>query len=94
MMAALLMNADYMVAAESTREAPGATVSGELTLIAVDDQELDAIYGKGYQLQIFRPEAALPVILWDEGKRKGRIQEIRSTVISSGHSNLQGARLR
>lgn len=88
MMAALLMNVGHTLAAESAKDAPQATVLGELTLIVVDDKELNTIYGKGYHLQLFRPEAAMPVILWDEGKRKGRIQEIRPNVVSSGHSDI------
>lgn len=88
MMVLLLTNACHAVAAESAKETPAATVLGELTLKVVDDKELDAIYGKGYPVQIFRPEAAMPVILWDEGKRKGRIQEIRSTVVSGDHCDI------
>lgn len=88
MMAALLTNVCHAVAAEPAKEMPPVTVLGELTLNVVDDKELNAISGKGYHVQMFRPEVALPVILWDEGKRKGRIQEIRSNVVSSGHSDI------
>lgn len=84
--AGLFLSAGQVVAAQVIQEVRPTTELGSVLILdVVDDSELGAIYGKGYQGKILRTEVAVPVILWDEGKRKIRINEIRSDGVIHGN---------
>jgi len=85
-MAGLLMNAWQASADENEKEPTGWGVGATTT--DVDDTELNASYGKGYPWQRFQPEVAIPVILWDEGKRKTSVQDTRAVVVTHGRSDI------
>jgi hypothetical protein len=88
-MSGLLMSTWPVVAEEYAKGVLSARGSGaELILNMVTDAELEAIYGKGYQGKTLNMEVAVPVILWDEGKRKGPIHGTRTEVVSHGRSDI------
>lgn len=87
--ACLLASVHQVSAEEPDRgQSPETALAGP-ALDAVKDVELGAVYGKGAQWPVLRPEDQLSVILWDEGKRKVRINGAGTDVLSFSHSALQ-----
>ncbi len=91
MVIACLLASVHQVSAEEPDRAqsPETALAGQPAPDMVKDVELGAIYGKGAQWPVLRPEDQLSVILWDEGKRKVRVNGAGTDVLSFSHSALQ-----